>query len=105
MSSEMYARIRTNPKFKELVSKGERLAWTLTGIVLVLFVGLFLTVAFNPAVLAIRLGDSFVTTGLVIGLFEFVLFWVLTGYYVIRANSEFDALTEALLRESMKAKK
>ena len=44
-------------------------------------------------------------TGLVIGLFEFVLFWVLTGYYVIRANSEFDALTEALLRESMKAKK
>ena len=55
--------------------------------------------------LAIRLGDSFVTTGLVIGLFEFVLFWVLTAYYVVRANSEFDALTEAVLRESMKAKK
>jgi len=105
MSSEMYARIRTNPKFKELVSKRERLAWTLTGIVLVLFFGLFLTVAFNPSVLAIRLGDSFVTTGLVIGLFEFILFWVLTAYYVVRANSEFDALTEAVLRESMKAKK
>lgn len=42
MSSEMYARIRENPKFKELVSKRERLAWTLTGIVLVLFFGLFL---------------------------------------------------------------
>ena len=79
MSSEMYARIRTNPKFKELVSKRERLAWTLTGIVLVLFFGLFLTVAFNPAVLAIRLGDSFVTTGLVIGLFEFVIKKEMTG--------------------------
>ena len=33
-------------KFKELVSKRERLAWTLTGIVLVLFFGLFMTVAF-----------------------------------------------------------
>jgi len=105
MSSEMYARIRKNPKFKELVSKRERLAWTLTGIVLVLFFGLFMTVAFNPAVLAIRLGDSFVTTGLLMGFFQFILFWVLTAFYVVRANSEFDALTEELLRESMKAKK
>lgn len=105
MSSEMYARIRKNPKFKELVSKRERLAWTLTGIVLVLFFGLFLTVAFNPAVLAIRLGGSFVTTGLLIGFFEFVFFWILTAVYVRRANSEFDALTEALLRESSKEQK
>lgn len=105
MSSEMYARIRKNPKFKELVSKRERLAWTLTGIVLVLFFGLFLTVAFNPAVLAIKLGSSFVTTGLVIGLFQFIFFWVLTAVYVRRANSEFDTLTEELLRESLKGQK
>ena len=104
MSSEIYARIRENPKFKERVSKRERLAWKLTGIVLVLFFGLFLTVAFNPPILAIRLGDSYVTTGLLLGLFEFILFWVLTAFYVVRANSEFDALTEQLLRESMKAK-
>jgi uncharacterized membrane protein (DUF485 family) len=105
MSSEMYDRIRENPKFKELVSKRERLAWTLTGIVLLLFFGLFMTVAFNPTVLAIRLGESFVTTGLLFGLFQFILFWVLTAVYVKRANSDFDALTEQLLRESMKAKK
>ena len=105
MSSEMYARIRENPKFKELVSKRERLAWTLTGIVLVLFFGLFMTVAFNPTVLAIRIGDSFVTTGLLMGLAQFILFWILTAVYVKRANSDFDALTEQLLRESMKVKK
>ncbi|ABM38584.1 DUF485 domain-containing protein [Polaromonas naphthalenivorans] len=105
MSSEIYARIQKNPKFKELVAKRERLAWTLTGIVLVLFFGLFMTVAFNPSVLAIRLGDSYVTTGLLIGLAQFVLFWLLTAVYVRRANSEFDALTEQLLHESVKAKK
>lgn len=104
MSSEMYARIRENPKFKELVSKRERLAWTLTGIVLVLFFGLFLTVAFNPAVLAIKLGDSYVTTGLLIGLIQFIFFWILTAVYVRRANSEFDVLTADLLRESSKEK-
>jgi cation/acetate symporter len=104
MRSEIYARIQKNPKFTELVSKRERLAWTLTGIVLVLFFGLFMTVAFNPSVLAIRLGDSFVTTGLLIGLAQFILFWVLTAVYVTRANSEFDTLTEQLLYESAKAK-
>ena len=105
MSSEIYARIRENPKFKELVSKRERLAWTLTGIVLVLFFGLFLTVAFWPAVLAIKLGGSYVTTGLLMGLFQFVFFWILTGVYVRRANSEFDALTAEILREAVKDKK
>lgn len=105
MSSEMYARIRKNPKFKELVSKRERLAWVLTGIVLVLFFGLFLTVAFNPAILAIKVGDGYVTTGFIIGLFQFVFFWVLTAVYVKRANSDFDALTEELLRESSKVAK
>ena len=105
MSSEIYARIRKNPNFKELVSKRERLAWTLTGIVLVLFFGLFLTVAFYPAALAIKLGDSFVTTGLLIGFFQFVFFWLLTAVYVRRANSEFDALTAELLRQSMKVEK
>jgi uncharacterized membrane protein (DUF485 family) len=104
MSSEMYARIQKNPKFTELVSKRERLAWTLTGIVLVLFFGLFMTVAFNPGLLAIRLGDGFVTTGLLIGLAQFILFWVFTAVYVARANSEFDTLTEQLLYESAKAK-
>ena len=105
MSSEIYDRIQKNPKFKELVSKRERLAWTLTGIVLVLFFGLFMTVAFYPSVLAIRLGDSYVTTGLLIVFFQFILFWLFTAFYVRRANSEFDALTEQLLSESMKAKK
>jgi uncharacterized membrane protein (DUF485 family) len=105
MSSEMYARIQKNPKFTELVSKRERFAWTLTGILLVLFFGLFLTVAFNPSVLAIRLGDGFVTTGLLIGLAQFILFWVLTALYVSRANSEFDTLTEQLLKEAAKGAK
>jgi uncharacterized membrane protein (DUF485 family) len=105
MSSEMYARIQKNPKFTELVSKRERFAWTLTGILLVLFFGLFLTVAFNPSVLAIRLGSGFVTTGLAIGLAQFILFWVLTALYVSRANSEFDTLTEQLLKEAAKGAK
>lgn len=105
MSSEIYARIQKNPKFTELVTKRERLAWRLTGVLLVLFFGLFLTVGFAPSVLAAKVGDSLVTVGLVIGLAQFILFWVLTAVYVNRANTEFDALTEQLLYESAKDKK
>jgi cation/acetate symporter len=101
----MYARIRENPKFKELVAKRSRFAWTLSGIVLVLFFSLFLTVAFNPAALTIRLAGSYVTTGLLFGLFQFIFFWILTAIYVRRANSEFDTLTEQMLREATKGKK
>jgi uncharacterized membrane protein (DUF485 family) len=34
MSSEVYERIRRNPKFEELVNKRGRFAWTLTAVVL-----------------------------------------------------------------------
>ena len=51
------------------------------------------------------LGGSYVTTGLLIGFFEFIFFWLLTAVYVRRANSEFDALTAEILRESLKGQK
>jgi uncharacterized membrane protein (DUF485 family) len=48
MSSVIYERIRRNPKFDELVQKRGSFAWTLSAIVLILFYGFFLLVAFNP---------------------------------------------------------
>ena len=51
MSSEMYEHMRSNPKFQELVSKRSRFAWTLAFIVLTMFYGFVLVVAFKPALL------------------------------------------------------
>ena len=51
MSSETYERIRSNPKFQELVSRRSRLAWTLSAIVLVGFYGFVMVVAFAPALI------------------------------------------------------
>jgi uncharacterized membrane protein (DUF485 family) len=49
MSSVMYERMRVNPKFQKLVHERGRFAWTLSAtIVLVLFYGFFMLVAFNP---------------------------------------------------------
>ena len=101
MSSQMYEKMRANPKFQELVTTRGRYAWTLSIVVLGLFYGFVLMVAFKPAVLG-RVGGegSMLTTGVAAELFLFVLFWVLSALYVRRANTEFDALTEEIVKQA-----
>ena len=82
MSSETYERIRSNPKFQQLVSRRSRLAWTLSAIVLVGFYGFVMVVAFAPALIGRRLGDSTLTVGVAAGLTMFVTFWILMASYV-----------------------
>ena len=101
MSSQMYEKMRANPKFQELVTTRGRYAWTLSIVVLGLFYGFVLMVAFQPAVLGrvVREG-SMLTVGVAADLFLFVLFWVLSALYVRRANTEFDALTEEIVKQA-----
>ena len=94
-------KIRQNPKFQTLVSRRGRFAWTLSAIVLVVFYGFVMVVAFDPASLGTSLtGSSRITVGFAAGLFMFVSFWLLTAYYVRRANTEFDALTKEVVDEA-----
>ena len=70
MSSAMYERMRVNPKFQELVAKRGRFAWTLAFIVLSMFYGFVMVVAFNPTALGQPVSEgSFVTVGVVVELF------------------------------------
>lgn len=101
MSAEMYERMRGNALFQELVAKRTRFAWTLAFIVLALFYGFVLVVAFFPTVLGQPVAEgSMLTIGVAAEFFMFVFFWLLTGYYVKRANSEFDALTQELIKQA-----
>ena len=106
MSAEIYGRIKANPKFQALVQTRSRYAWMLSLTVLVIFYGFILLVAFNPALMATRLGEgSLVTLGPVVILSMFVLFWVLTALYVKRANGEFDELNRAILQDVQRGAK
>ena len=99
----MYERMRANPKFQELVSRRSRFAWTLAAIVLSMFYGFVMVVAFNPVSLGQPLSEgSMLTVGVAVEFFMFVFFWVLTAIYVKRANSEFDALTQEIVKEAWK---
>lgn len=106
MSSAMYERMRANPKFQELVSRRGRFAWTLAFVVLTMFYGFVMVVAFNPAALGQPISEgSMVTVGVAVELFMFIFFWSLTAVYVKRANTEFDALTQEIVKEAWKENK
>ena len=102
----MYERMRANPKFQELVSKRTRFATILAAIVLSMFYGFVMVVAFNPTSLGQPVSEgSMLTVGVAVELFMFIFFWVLTAVYVNRANTEFDALTQEIVKEAWKENK
>ena len=106
MSSAMYERMRANPKFQDLVTRRGRFAWTLAFVVLSMFYGFVMVVAFAPASLGQPVSEgSKLTVGVAAELFMFIFFWVLTAVYVRRANSEFDSLTQEIVKEAWKEQK
>ncbi|GGM06601.1 DUF485 domain-containing protein [Pseudomonas asuensis] len=100
MNDSIYRRIEQNPQFKELVAKRERFAWLLSLIMLGLYAGFILLIAFAPHILGARINpDSPITWGIPIGVGLILSAFILTGVYVRRANGEFDQLNRAILKE------
>ncbi|MFV0280171.1 MAG: DUF485 domain-containing protein [Rhodoblastus sp.] len=95
-----WEQIERNPKFQLLVSKRKTLGWTLSAIMLAIYLGFILLVAYAPGVLAAKLGAGVMTVGIPVGIFVIVSAFVLTGIYVVKANAEFDNLTKQIVEES-----
>jgi uncharacterized membrane protein (DUF485 family) len=98
MENQAIARVRSHPKFAELVEKRTRYGWTLAIVMLAIYYGFILVIAFVPQLLGIPIAPGAVTTiGIPIGILIILAAFVLTGLYVRRANSEFDALVKDIL--------
>ena len=83
------------------IAKRSRYAWTLSVVMLAIYYGFILVVAFAPAVLGIPIAPGAATTiGIPVGVLIIIAAFVLTGLYVRRANAEFDALTQQILEAS-----
>jgi len=94
MKQEMVDAIKNDPDFIQLTRERSKFAWTLTVVMLVIYFGFVLTIAFDPSILGMPLSSGSVTTiGIPIGVGVIVSAFVLTGIYVRRANGEFDDLT------------
>ncbi|MER2604865.1 MAG: DUF485 domain-containing protein [Siculibacillus sp.] len=103
MSSSITEKVRANPKFHELKAKRSRFAWGLAAVVLGTYYGFMMIVAFNPTVLATKIGAGWtLSIGYPIVAFIIVGAWLLTGVYIRRANGEFEALTLDIVKEAKK---
>lgn len=97
----IYARIRANPKFEQLVSKRNSYSFVMTVLVMIVYYGYILLIAFDKKFLAQKIGEGWTTSiGIPMGLGVILITIILTWIYVRRANSEFDADTEALIKEA-----
>jgi uncharacterized membrane protein (DUF485 family) len=104
--SNIQAKIRSNPKFAELVGKRTRFAVILSLVVLVPYYTYMLLVSLQPQLFAGKISDgSVITIGWPIAALIVVGGWLLTGVYVSRANGEFDRLTEEVMKEASQMKR
>jgi uncharacterized membrane protein (DUF485 family) len=100
MDAQADIRLEASPAFQELVRKRGRLGWTLTAIMLVLYFGFVGLVAFAPALMGTPV-FGIVTLGFPLGLGVILSAILLTGFYVWRANSSFDALTRRIQESAL----
>jgi uncharacterized membrane protein (DUF485 family) len=96
MDGAALARIQRDPNYIRLVRERKSFGWTLSIIILVLYYGFIALVAFAPDVIATKVAGS-ITIGLILGVALILASIVLTGIYVLRANSQYDDLTKAIV--------
>jgi uncharacterized membrane protein (DUF485 family) len=98
--NDLYQQIENSAHFRELVEKRQRFAFLLSIIMLIIYVGFIMLIAFAPHWLGTPLhAGTTVTRGIPIGIGVILISFVLTAIYVWRANSEFERLTRAVLSE------
>jgi len=102
MENDMATKIAANPKYQQLVRTRSSFGWILTAIMMVVYYGYIAIIAFDKELFSQRLGDGVMTVGIPVGLGVIFFTVLITGFYVRRANSEFDRLTREIVEESGK---
>jgi uncharacterized membrane protein (DUF485 family) len=103
MSELTVSKIQSNPKYARLVKARDTLAWTLTVLVLIIYFGFILMIAYAPGFLTQPISStSVIPVGMLIGVGVIIASMVLTGIYVRRANNTFDPLIKEIIQEASK---
>ncbi len=99
-NSEKLKQIIDSDKFKELVRKRMIVSVSLTIIMLFVYFGFILVIAFNKELLSSKIGEH-LTIGLPIGIGIIIFAWLLTGLYIRWANNKYDKSVRDLRNQIM----
>ena len=95
-------RITKNPKFHEFIAMRSRYSIIMAIVSAAIYYGFILLVAFDKELLAKKIGAGVTSLGVPLGVGVIAITIVLTWIYVRRANTEFDATNEAIIKEAQK---
>jgi uncharacterized membrane protein (DUF485 family) len=103
VSDQTYERVVNHPQFMALVKKRNRFAIVLSLIVLGVYYSCVMVAATNPGLFSAPLAEGMTwPMGLAAGFAIQIFAFVMTGVYVRRANSEFDAMNRTIIEESLR---
>jgi uncharacterized membrane protein (DUF485 family) len=102
MDVDLATRIASHPSYLELKSKRSSFGWWLSLAGMLAYYGFILLVAFDKPLLAQKLGSGVTTLGMPLGVAVIVFTIIITWVYIRRANSEFDSLTEQIVKGVVK---
>jgi uncharacterized membrane protein (DUF485 family) len=100
VEQDVVQRVKKDPNYQKLVKTRSRYGWMLTWAVMVVYYGFTALNAWDKQFMSSRFGAGVMTWGVPLGLFVILFTVVVTAIYVRRANSEFDALTDAIKRNA-----
>lgn len=90
MSEAKTKEILESKAFRNLVKNRWYISLGFTFIMLLVYIGFLLVVAYNKESLKMPVGDS-VNLAIVVGLGVIIFSWLITGVYVFWANNYYDA--------------
>ena len=96
MNKDLVEKIKSNPKYQELVSKRNSFSLKLSLCVLAMCYAYILIIAFDKELLATRIGEGVMTLAFPVGAAIIVISFITTLIYVRRANGEFEDLTKQI---------
>lgn len=90
--------ILNNPKFQELVRKKRTLSWSLAALMLFIYIGFILLVAYAPDFLHSSFNGA-TTWGIPLGIGVIISAFLLTAMYAVIANGKYERLTQDVINE------
>ena len=98
MKKDSFFEISSSKEFQHLVASRWKVSLLLTIIMLVMYFGFLILVAFKKELLAMKLSSG-LTLAIPIGIGILVFTWLMTGIYVRWANQSYDKQVEELRKK------
>ena len=98
MSNTKTNQILQSAAFKKLVKTRWNISLSFTFIMLFVYIGFLMVVAYQKDTLKMPLGDS-LNLAIVVGLGIIIFSWLITGVYVYWANNYYDAAVKEIKKD------